>query len=1112
MSPRIFSVMTVLAAAMAACSFAEQATAQETPNTAAPDTTLANRYVEKAIQFARDAQYDSTLTYYEKARVIYQAAGAWERYVHCYNKMGEQYWRKRALVTAQEYLNEALKIGLERWGEQHPEVASSYQNLGVVQHLKGNNGQALAFWNQALAIRLVVLGEHHPDVARTYHNLGLYYDVTGNYKQALVFYDKAVTIKRATLGEQDPDLAMSYNNIGIVYFTIGALDQAREFLDKALDIRVATLGPQHPDVAQAYNNLGGMFMARGAFDQAIAFFHKALPIALATLGPQHPDVAKGYGNLGLAHFFKGDYDPALEFLNKTLAVQLAVLGENHSEVALTYHNLGGVYDQKNDYDRALEFYHEALRIYIDTLGEQHAYVAQTYINVGKIHYEKGALDQALAFYEKALAIYLGTVGEHHPGVAKSYINMGNIYNDKGDSEQALAFYEKALVTLPATVGEQHPDVAQIHNNIGIVYFQQDDHDRALDSFSNALNIRLATLGSEHPDVAMSYINIGTIWLSKGDYDQALDAYQQALQANVPGFTSADPYVNPPLEGVLSEQRLLETLFSKAQTLAVRFEEAAGTLATLEAAVQTYHLAATLIDRMRHGYKAEGSKFILAENITTIYNQAIATALLLHRVTGQDAHKQAAFYFAEKNKAGILLDALSETRAKQFAGIPDSLLQQERQLRIDLAGYETNLVKERDKPIAQRDNAKIALWQGTLFDLRQRYTALIEEFETRYPDYYRLKYSTETALVEDVQRQLDDETAMIEYYTGTDSLYIFTLTQTDFDVETVPLRRPLADQIRRFRLEIRNGVGETVRGDFIGRASWLYQYLLKPVAKHLEGKTHLLLVPDGALTRLPFETLLTDSLTKDPGPSYSTLPFLIKTYHVSYIYTATMIDKERRLRPGPSRSYLAFAPVRFDQSPDDTLNAFLRPLQQSQREVTTIQRYVKQAATGPVHIYLGREASEARLKQVDAAQYRFVHFATHGFTNDKVPALSRLMLSPGTSRNEDDVLYLGEVYNLSLNAEVVVLSACETGLGRLVRGEGIIGLTRGFLYAGARQVLVSLWRTYDGASADLMIEYFGALLKGAASHEAALRQAKLDLIEKGRFAAPVYWSPFILVGL
>jgi CHAT domain-containing protein len=1116
MHTKILSLsMAVVFVYLLACQNKEKPPEQTTgrkPTMAEPssaDTTLAGRYFAQAEQLAKAAKYDSAIIHFEKAGELYQAHNNWEKHVSCLNQIGEQIRQNGEYEQARQRLEKALAVGRERLGEDHLEVARSYYYLGAAYRNLGKSGQALDHLQHALAIQQAQLGERHPEVALTTMRIGTIYTMKGDYRQA------------------------------------------ETLLEKTLSIQLATLGGQHADVTQCYFFLGQLYENMGDYDRYLAFAEKALAINLAIFGERHPRIADGYHDLMVAYRYKGYYDKALDFGKKALSIMLATFGENNINTAYEYREIGLCYHMKGDLDQALIYYEKALSVY--TAAQNEYGVADIYDLLSAVYSRKGNHDQALTMLRKALAIVLALQGERHVNAAIIHRSIGDAYHRKGDYDQALHAYTKAISIWRTTVGEKDPLFASALAAAGTVYQVKKDYRQALAFYKNALAVlQRSSFGKQSASLADINNRIGRIYYQKGDYEQALNSLQYAINANVLQFASRDPYTNPPLSNILTERGLLTSLGMKTTVLLERYAKQSGDLRDLKASLAASELSAQLIDNMRRGFKAEGSKLDLAEDAADFYDEGIQIARRLYRATRQNEYNATAFRFAEKSKAGVMLEAFSEAEAKQFAGIPDSLLEKERQVRLDLTFFDQNLTKEKLKGEAG-DSAKIARWQDKVFSLKQAYEALLQRFEKDYPDYYSLKYQVETATVEEVKQEvLDENTALVEYFTGKDSIFIFAITKDNFAIATSAKDSLFDKQIE----QLRQGL---VTQDFVqyAQAAYrLYQTLLAPVADQLAAK-NLIIIPDAALSGVPFEALLTEQGTEGKEQvasgkatpaglqDYMKLPYLINDHAVSYAYSATLLQQEQaRKNRETKRDYLAFAPVfanglpvgtrggdffKENFAPDSSQTAAATAsapatrlrgyLPSTKKEVAGIlnafenhyglfERWFGSKA----QVYLEREAKEENLKLAGLGDYRYVHFATHGLVNEKNPKLSGLLLAQeDTTSKEDGILHLGEIYNLNLNADLVVLSACETGLGQVAKGEGIIGLTRGFLYAGASNLLVSLWQVSDVTTADLMMDFYDKMLGGMSKPD-ALREAKLQMIRRHpEYAKPYYWAPFILVG-
>lgn len=1016
----------------------------------APDSSaIVQQYLAIAKQYVGEATYDSAMVYFEMAARLFEEKADWSSYVRSNNQQGKCAVEAGQYNRAAEILNEALTVGIESLGEETLEIAETYNFLGYNYWRQGENGKSLELHKKALKIQLEQISEQHPEVARSYFHLGL------------------------------------------VYQRQNDLDRSIAFHELASKILTATLGKRHKRVAEVINSQAGNYWFKGDYEKAFDLSNTALSIWQETLEKQHPKIADCLGNIAIISALKGDYNKAIEYFEKSLVLKIAKLGEQHPQFANDLGNLAHTYQLKGDYESAL------------------------------VH------------GKKALALWKGSLDIEHPLVANHVNNLGVIYRHLGQYDKAIENHKRALAALLSRVGKQHIWVVEAYKNLGLAYLQKGDVSQSLKNFEHALRIGRETFGEFHPEIAAIYNHIAGIHLASQQFDLALENTQNAIRANIPTLLHDDPFLNPPLIDALSEQHLLTSLEEKAATLISRYAYSANEIRDMHVGVATYRHASRLIEKMRSGYKAEGSKLLLAERENEIYNDAIQAVLQLYELERKTEHQTLAFHFAEKSKSRIFLDALSDVKAKQFAGIPDSLLEQERQLRIDLAFYDRSLAEEQLKK-EKADSAKVALWQDKVFALNQQYETMLTRFEKDYPDYYNLKYQTKTATMQDVQGLLDDNTALVEYFTGEDSIFIFTIAKETFDVVAVAKDSLFAQRTEELRDALINKDFE----QYTQTAFQLYQTLVEPVKEQLSVE-NLIIVPDAEISTIPFEALLTQEFVQtSAGQPYHELPYLIDDFAISYAYSATLLlEMQQKQKMRAKKDYLAFAPVFPGGIPEDTRGAdLLREnvkadslrtsnrirsyLPATREEVIGIQKvfagrqsFFDRLFANKSSVYLEQEANEPNLKAPQLRDYRNVHFATHGFVNEQNPKLSGLLLAAeqDSTAKEDGIMHLGEIYNLEMNADLVVLSACETGLGQIARGEGIIGLTRGFLYAGAQNLLVSLWQVNDQTTAELMVDFYQNMLSGMLKSE-SLRHAKRQLIQSHpEYAKPYYWAPFILIG-
>jgi tetratricopeptide (TPR) repeat protein len=495
-----------------------------------PTASLGNIYGYLGYITNKLADTQQAIDYHERALAIYKqvygeqhpaVATTLNNMGTAYNSLGDA---KRALT----YFQQALTIDKQISGEQHPDVAISLNNMGEAYHSLGDAEQALDYYQQALTIWKQVYGEQHPNVAILQNNMGEAYRSLGDTKQALTYYQQALAIQKQVYGEQHPQVALSLNNMGLAYGILGDAKQALTYFQQALAIKKQVYGKQHPDVATSLNNMGEACRILGDVKQALTCYQQALAIQKQLHSEQHPDIATSLNNIGLAHYTLGDAKQALTYYQQALAIYKQVYGEQHPEVARSLNNMGAAYRMLGDAKQALDYYQLALAIWKQVYGEQHPDVARLLNNMGEAYRILGDAKQALTYYQQALAIIKKVYGEQHRNVATLLNNMGKAYDGLGDAKQALTYYQQALAIYEQVYGEQHPDVATLLNNMGEAYYNLGDAKQALTYYQRALAIRKHVYGEQHLDVVTLLNNMGKVYHSLGDAKQALTYFQQAL--------------------------------------------------------------------------------------------------------------------------------------------------------------------------------------------------------------------------------------------------------------------------------------------------------------------------------------------------------------------------------------------------------------------------------------------------------------------------------------------------------------------------------------------------------------------------------------------------------
>lgn len=917
--------------------------------------------------------------------------------------------------------------------------------------------------------------------AISYDNYGITYEVSGNYSQALAQYKEALKIKTTLFGEHHQSLAYSYNNIGITYIRLGSYPQALKYYKKALKVYRKKIGEESIEVAHCHNGIGVIYKSLGRHQQALEQYKKGLKIFRKHFGEQHPQLTNSYTNIGNIYHFFGKYHQALELQKKVLKTNITYLGEQHPRTSISYNNIANTYFSLGKYHQALELYKKALKSTITSFGEQHPDVATFYLSVGNAYFELGMYDKALAQYKESLKIQTMHFGEQHPKVASSYFSIGNIYKSLGKYQQALVQYEKSLKMKITFFGELHYHITDIYFNIALVH--------------EKLN----------------------------NYNLALKYYQKVLQSN-DASVSINLTSQHKLKKYLDAKILLKSLSNKGRILQLAPNDSILVDNRMELALNTYQMADTLIQQMRRDTWNEKDKLQLA--VSSIYNypRAMTTTLQLYQKQQERHYLDKAFYFSEQNRASILLGSQTEKEALTFGNVPDSLVALEKDLKIEKAFYKKQLQQ-------QKDSAKIAADENNLFVVNRRLDSLTQFMESVYSDYYQMKYSPKIRSLNEVQTQLTESELLLHYLWGKDTIYGFSISKHNVSIKKITIDSTFLNAPSSLMEYFKSSNRLNTKAELVSYqkvAYNIYQNLVEPLLKDSSTKTKkLIIVPDGPLSQIPFEVLTTQA-PHTKHQSFQSLPYLLKDYTIRYSFSASLAFEFEQSKNSKKSliSFGGFAPsyndtnVSISKTKDSLENTIslktmrtlygdmstIPPLFHNLREVKTINDIIKGDVIG------GEMATINEFKRI-APNYRILHIAAHGWVNDSLPEFSGIAFAINNKllKNKDyNFLQMHEIYNMNLNAELVVLSACQTGVGTFQRGEGVMNLGRAFRYAGCPNVVVSQWNVNDANTAELM-GYFYTFLSEGVDKDSALQRAKLEFLANNKFATPFQWGAFVLWG-
>ncbi|MCS6903871.1 MAG: CHAT domain-containing tetratricopeptide repeat protein [Bacteroidia bacterium] len=960
---------------------------------------------------------------------------------------------------------------------------------------------------------------------------------------AIVFLKQEIIHGVRILGEPNGEVAQARHVLGTLHYYKGDIRSAVSEFEKALN-QYKILFPSTDLVFLAtYNNLGLAYHILGNYEKAVEMHTNSLKILAANGKEKQLNAAKSYNNLAIALQAQGKYSQALEMYLKALEIRLALLGNKHAQVGAIYHNLGLVYQLMGQYSKALEMYKQAIDIQITNYGTEHPEVAKMYNNMGALYFEEKKYAQAQEVYQKALSIYLSK-GKDKVSIAKSYHNLGMVYKKQKQYEKAQEMYWQAIDIQRKELGENSADLVKSYTSLALLYEDLQKWDSALVMHKKAYEIQLSLVDKDDPILASTLNNMGIACYYNRNYKQALDYFDKALHlyflpqdSDVINFSNPQKVNYTPITTDYSE--ILRTIQYQSNTLWA-LNRAEGVNSQLLMAIPNkIYWGKFLIERWRQEMLRETDRLRLGENSSSLFNLGISFSWYLDSLgINKKKSLQDAFVFCESNKAAALNLSLLENDAMNAAGIPDSIYQllQETKKEITNCNQELEILA---KPSTALDSLKKQVLSERKFSLSLRLDSLAHLLERNYSKYYELKYASFVANVDTLQKTVlkaYPQSALVEYFIslGDYHLYIFVITQKQFFVKKIfispqEITENFKKLNRSFYIVQQNDQYDVARKkSFIQASTFFYQTLILPIEEFIKDK-ELIIVPDSFLWEIPFEILLKvpdkNAVQRIEKFSYQKLPFLNRYYKISYVPSATMLLRNYHLPPLPTHGLLAVAPVFDIQQKQElpliyrnvanvniTYPEYVSSLPASEMEVKRIKQLFEnnhQKAT----ILLREQAKEEIFTSQNLKEYRYIHLATHGLFNRSNPSWSYILFSPPTqdssfSSSKDGLLTAAECYNLNLGAELVTLSACETARGTIKPGEGLVGLTRGLFYSGARSVLVSQWKVPDLATSLLMQVFYKKLLQGKTKSQ-ALHLAKEKL--RRQFPHPYYWGAFILIG-
>jgi len=925
-------------------------------------------------------------------------------------------------------------------------------------------------------------------------NLGVVYANLGDYQKALSCHEESLKIAKKNGNKEG--ISSSLGNLGFVYWNLCDYQKAISYYKKVLKIHKESENKE--GIGYAFINLGLVYDDLGDYYKAISYQKKSLEIAKG-IGDKE-SIGKIFNNLGVTYKRLGNYQKAVSYYEESLQIQKEI--GNRNGIAMNFCNLGLVYDALGDYQKAISYSEKALKIQKEIRYKKG--IGDSLIAIGVVYQHLGDYQKAISFYEEALKIKR-EIG-NKKGIGMTLGNIGVIYADLGDYQKALSYYKKAAkikkkIRVPTEA---------VESNIADIYLEKGEVAKAEKKY-----LRLG-----YP------ISLGRLNLIKKNHNKAVKYFDKALNMSLQG-------------------RNVEFLFADYCGLGHGYFG----LKNYKKAKEYYQKAIILTEEQREKLgEGKKSKYFVAKVMgfcrTEPYEGMVRSLLALNK-------NNEAFFYSENLKARILAEAIAKGHSNIVKTLASDLAKEEEDYIIKIRGLRKEMEALYKNNVMDIYYAK----EKELEAVKEQQNKFISKLRRLYPEYASIKYPNP---IKPSEVNLNKNEVLIEFEVTAEKLYIFLLKDGKIKIRGVKIsRRELQELVLKYRNYF-EGIS-TVNNLLsykpeVGKK--LYSLLFGTMMDTIPNDCSIIIVPDEILGILPFEALVTTVPGKEKigegefGPFPLGVKYLGDKFLISYAQSATSLTLLRSLQKGKSTENMTLAVCDPIFSKNDRRTSRITKSNMTEQSVKTmgaIKEWKKMGVAGlkkkgekkeeiteedifprlektqeiakgikelfgkKATVLIGEKAKEKKIKKLKFAKYKYITFATHGILDNTVPWIREpalVLTQIGNSKEYDGFLTMSEVMGLKMSAEVVSLTACETGVGKNVSGEGVMGMGRAFQYAGCGNVLMSLWSVAEDATVALSNAFFKNLKEGKVPKEAI--QLARNEIRRNGYEHPFYWSAFILI--
>jgi len=1024
---------------------------------------------------------------------------------------------------------EALDLARISYGNEHPDVFTSLNNLALIYQAQGRYREAEGFYEEALKLIQGLLGDENAVVAKSLNNLGSLYHAQGRYREAEPLLKQALDMRRCFLENDDPDVAESLNNLASLYQVQGRYREAESLLQQSLEITQHLLGNEHPDAAVYLINLAEIYRDQGRYREVKPLLQQALNLLRHQFGHEHPDVATSLNNLGLVYQSEGLYSEAESFLEQALDLRRHLWGNEHDDVADSLNNLALIRQSQGRYSEAEPLYQQALEITQHLFGDEHPDIAQSLNNLALLYRVQGRYQEAENLYKGALNLRINLFGDEHPDIAQSLNNLALLYRAQGRYQEAEPLLQEALKLWRNQLGEEHPILAQCMNNLAVLYDNQRSYHKAAPLYKQALALWENRFGSENPFLASGLHNLASHYADQGRYSEAEPLLEKALDLTRRLEGNEHPYV-------------AQSLNHLAVVLA-----ATGSLnEALSQSIQANGIDTKVI-RTVFAFSSENDRFAYLQKIRGKLDGFLS--LIYSHLLDSPQALQAALDLIFKRKA-LTASALAAQNEALYSDRYPHLTEDFHKLR-DLSEQIIHLT------FSTPQTEDFTTYQQQLAQLQAEHNYLQKNLASQVPE---IQLQEQLPSRSDVAAELPAGSILIEF-----------VRFDVFNFKAIPAKGEAQWQSARYLAFILPaGQPESVEMVDIGKAEYidsliqefrelrsrtvskggmwsstrrlsfkqydpqagikLRQALFDKLRPALKEHQHLIIAPDGELNLVPFQILPNDNTGEK---------MLMDEFTISYLSVGRDILRQKiETKRLASINALIFASPNFDLSAESITSDAAReqntqtdnlresitnnPLKPAVGTNILGERVAQRLKVAP---YVGNEALESYFKPLQCP--RIFLIATHGvflpnqpeersltvpyqrenslwqrdrfFGRVENPMLRSALALAGANtwakggklppEAGKGILFAQDIAGLDLWAnEITVLSACETAIGDVAIGEGVFGLRRAFAVAGTKTLIMSLWSVRGWTTALLMERFFDNCEAGL-GRAAALQEAQ-----------------------